>query len=77
MAAKGNYLRELVERNSDYMNTQSIKAHVKTLSDMLFSVRVCAGGCLRVTLSLTYSFSIVPEEWSLSSSTVAQGNDQS
>lgn len=32
---------------------------------------------LKSDLSLTYAFSVIPEEWSFSSPTVTQGNDQS
>ena len=40
-------------------------------------VCVCVCVCSRVTLWLTYSLSVVPEERSLSSAAVAQGDDQS
>lgn len=43
---------------------------------MLFSLRMCVG-LFEGHFSLTYSFSIIPEERSSSSSTVTQGNNQS
>ena len=65
------------------MSNSPVNTHVKTFNDMPIYVcvcmceYVCVCVCSRVTLSLTYSLSVVPEERSLSSAAVAQGDDQS